>query len=115
METTRFAHNAEREFARLLDGYGIDWEYEPVTFVLEVDDEGRPTFGFTPDFYLPAWDLFIELTTMEQRLVTKKNAKVRRLAELHPEVRVKVVYRRDYLGLGLKYGLAAPEQSAAAL
>jgi hypothetical protein len=79
--------------------------------VLDVDDEGRPTSGFTPDFYLPAWDLFIELTTMEQRLVTKKNAKVRRLAELHPEVRVKVVYRRDYLGLTAKYGLAPPEQS----
>ena len=80
--------------------------------MLETDDEGRPTLGFTPDFYLPEWDLYIELTTMAQRLVTKKNAKVRRLAEVHQEVRVKVVYRRDYLGLLAKYGLAPPEQSA---
>jgi hypothetical protein len=37
--------------------------------------------------------------------VTKKNRKVRRLRELHPEVEVKVLYQRDYLNLLVKFGL----------
>jgi hypothetical protein len=109
-EHVRFAHNSERQFAKLLDFYGIDWEYEPRTFVLERSRDGSPTQAFTPDFYLPGYDLFIEITTMNQKLVTKKNRKVRRLRELSPEVKVKIFYQRDYLNLLVKYGLEAPSQ-----
>ena len=109
-ETVRFAHNSERQFAKLLDFYGIGWEYEPRTFTLERDKQDRPMQAFTPDFYLPAYDLYIEITTLNQRLVTKKNRKARRLRELHPEVRVKVLYQRDYLHLLVKYGLEPPSQ-----
>lgn len=109
-EAVRFAHNAERQFAKLLDFYGIAWDYEPTTFVLERDVAGRPVKAFTPDFHLPEHDLYIELTTLRQDLVTKKNAKVRRLRELRPEIRVKVLYGRDYHHLLGKYGLEAPEQ-----
>jgi hypothetical protein len=66
--------------------------------------------AFTPDFYLPAYDLYIEITTLNQKLVTKKNRKARRLRELHPDVRVKVLYQRDYLHLLVKYGLEPPSQ-----
>jgi hypothetical protein len=109
-EDVRFAHNSERQFAKLLDFYGIAWEYEPRTFTLETDRQGRPAQAFTPDFYLPAYDLYIEITTLNQKLVTKKNRKARRLQELHPDVRVKVLYQRDYLHLLVKYGLEAPSQ-----
>jgi hypoxanthine phosphoribosyltransferase len=105
VENPRFAHHSERNFAGLLDFYGIAWEYEPTEFILEWDDDGRPMQGFRPDFYLPAYDLYIELTTLNQRLVTKKNRKVRRLRELHPDVNVKVLYLRDYLNLLMKFGL----------
>ena len=101
----RFAHASERHFAGVLDFYGIDWEYEPTEFVLEWDEHDRPTLAFRPDFYLPVFDLYIELTTLNQRLVTKKNRKVRRLRELRPDVKVKVLYLRDYLSLGVKFGL----------
>jgi hypothetical protein len=94
----------------LLDFYGIEWDYEPRTFTLETDREGRPVQAFTPDFYLPAYDLFIEITTMNQKLVTKKNRKARRLQELHPDVHVRVLYQRDYLHLLVKYGLEPPSQ-----
>ncbi|MFN8028391.1 MAG: hypothetical protein U0W40_19140 [Acidimicrobiia bacterium] len=107
----RFAHNSERQFAKLLDFYDIQWEYEPRTFVLETDREGNPQQAFTPDFYLPAYDLFIEITTLNQKLVTKKNRKARRVQELY-DVRVKVLYQRDYLQLLVKYGLEAPSQLA---
>jgi DNA-binding transcriptional MerR regulator len=111
-EQVRFAHNSERQFAKLLDFYNIEWQYEPRTFTLEHDREGRPVQAFTPDFYLPAYDLYIEITTLNQKLVTKKNRKARRLVELHPEVQIKVLYQRDYLNLLVKYGLEAPSQLA---
>jgi len=110
----RFAHNSERQFAKLLDFYGVEWEYEPRTFVLEWDREAKPAQAFTPDFYLPAYDLFIEITTLNQKLVTKKNRKARRLRELYPEVRIKIFYQRDYLNLLIKYGLEEPSQAVPA-
>ncbi|MBN2114772.1 MAG: hypothetical protein JW785_11680 [Acidimicrobiia bacterium] len=108
-QAVEFAHQSEEQFARLLDFYGIDWEYEPRSFPIEFDAAGTPVGYFTPDFYLPDEDLFIEITTMNQKLVTKKNRKVRRLRALYPEIRCKVFYQRDYLHLLVKYGLAGPE------
>lgn len=107
-----FAHNSERQFARLLDFYRVEWEYEPTAFPIEWDAGGQPTQHFRPDFYLPGFRLFIEITTLNQRLVTKKNRKVRRLRELYPDVRIKVLYQRDYLSLLAKYGLEPPSQMA---
>ncbi len=103
---TPFAHESEQRFARILDFYAVRWEYEPVEFVLDWDETGRPTAGFRPDFWLPDTGIFVEVTTLNQRLVTKKNGKVRRLGELYPDVRVTVLYQRDTLALLAKYGLA---------
>ena len=111
-DAVEFAHHSEDQFARLLDFYGIDWEYEPRSFPIEFDDSGSPSGYFTPDFYLPDENLFIEITTMNQKLVTKKNRKARLLRELHPEVTIKVFYQRDYLHLLVKYGLEPPSQLA---
>lgn len=99
-----FAHESEAEFARFLDFYQVEWRYESVCFPIERDGSGRVTEAFTPDFYLPQLDLFVELTTMKQRLVTRKNRKLRRMQELYPEIRVKVLYRRDYRNLLMKLG-----------
>jgi hypothetical protein len=107
-----FAHNSERQFARLLDFYRVEWEYEPTAFPVEWDAAGQPVQLFRPDFYLPGFRLYIEITTLNQRLVTKKNRKVRRLRELYPDVRIKVLYQRDYLSLLAKYGLEPPSQMA---
>lgn len=100
-----FSHPSEGEFARILNFYGIRWLYEPRTFPLEWDGEGNVVEAFSPDFYLPDFDLFIELTTQRQKLVWKKNRKVRRLKELYPEVKVKVIYSRDYSHLLSKFGV----------
>ena len=94
-EQPRFAHRAELECAKLLDYYGVPWEYEPRTFVLETDEDGRVTEAFTPDFYLPEQDLYVEVTVMRQSLVTRKNRKLRELKRLYPEVKIKLFYRRD--------------------
>lgn len=104
-------HESERQFARLLDFYDIPWEYEPREFAVEWDDSGEPVKFFRPDFYLPDEDQFIEITTMNQKLVTKKNRKVRRLRELYPEVKCKIFYQRDYLSLLVKYGLCEEDEA----
>ena len=101
-----FAHPSERELAGLFDSYGIEWEYEPTTFVLERADDGNVRSAFTPDFYLPSFDIYVELTTLRQPLVTRKHRKLRMLAEQRPDVRVKLLYRKDLERLGAKYGLA---------
>ncbi|HEX9824105.1 MAG TPA: hypothetical protein VGB51_06890 [Actinomycetota bacterium] len=104
-DSVPFAHASERQFARLLDFYQIEWDYEPRSFDLERDREGNVIQRFTPDFYLPQYDLYIEITTMSQKLVTKKNRKVRKLKEQYPEISCKIFYQRDYLSLVTKYGL----------
>ena len=91
-----FAHPSEQLFSNLLTLYGHEWIYEPLEFPLAWDERGTPTRGFRPDFYLPQHRLFIELTVLDQRLVTKKNRKVRRFRHLYPEVSLLVVYQRDF-------------------
>jgi hypothetical protein len=109
----RFAHPSERIFAALLDLAGERWEYEPVEFPLEWDACGSPIAGFRPDFYLPARGVFIELTTADQRLVTRKNRKVRRMRELYPEVPICIVYQRDFASLLASHGLPLVTAGAA--
>ena len=95
-EPPAFANQAEVACARVLDYYGIPWEYEPRTFVLEEDADGRVLEALTPDFYLPEQDLYVELTVMKQSLVTRKNRKIRKLRERYPDVRIKLFYKRDF-------------------
>ncbi|MGH3115671.1 MAG: hypothetical protein ACRDQ2_00860 [Gaiellales bacterium] len=101
----RFANDVELECAKLLDYYGVPWAYEPRTFVLEEDEEGRILEAFTPDFYLPEQDLYLELTVMKQSLVTRKNRKLRKLRERYPAVNAKLFYRRDIERLAQRYRL----------
>jgi hypothetical protein len=111
--TIRFAHPSERLFAALLDLTGETWQYEPVEFPLAWDAQGIPVSGFRPDFYLPVRGEFIELTTADQRLVTRKNRKVRRMRELYPEVPIRVVYQRDFAALLASHGVVPATAGAA--
>ena len=101
----RFASQAELECAKVLDYYGVPWEYEPRTFVLEEDEDGRVVEAFAPDFYLPDQDLYVELTLMKQSLVTRKNRKVRKLREHYPDVKIKLFYKRDLERLAQRFHL----------
>jgi hypoxanthine phosphoribosyltransferase len=103
LKPATFAHPSEEEFARLLDFYQIEWLYEPRSFELRWED-GKGSEMFTPDFYLPVLDLYVEMTTLKPGLTRVKNRKVRRLRELHPEVNIKLLARRDYDRLLAKYG-----------
>ncbi|MCA9969152.1 MAG: hypothetical protein KC425_03000 [Anaerolineales bacterium] len=104
-EDPGFGHPIEATFARILDYYGIPWQYEPRTFDLRWDEDGNVTEAFTPDFYLPDQDLYVELTTLRPKLVTFKNRKLRRLRELYPDVNIQLWKRNDLRDLMIKFGL----------
>jgi hypothetical protein len=107
-----FANESEQEFARILDFYKISWEYEPTTFPIAWDAEGYVRESFTPDFYLPDYGIFIELTTMKQSLVTKKNRKVRLFEQHYPDIPIKLFYGKDYKALLVKFGIPANNTGA---
>jgi hypothetical protein len=104
---TPFAHASEAEMARILDFYAVRWQYEPQTFPILWNLDGDVVESFSPDFYLPDLDLYLEMTTLRQKLVRKKNRKLRRLRELYPSVNIKLFYARDFRALMLKYGKLA--------
>jgi hypothetical protein len=103
-DETRFAHASEAELARILDYYGVRWQYEPRTFPIMWGLDGKVVESFSPDFYLPDANVYVELTTLKQSLVRRKNRKLRRLRELYPDIRVKLFYGKDFRALMLKYG-----------
>jgi hypothetical protein len=104
MAPTPFAHASEAEMSRILDFYAVRWDYEPHTFPILWNLDGDVVESFSPDFYLPDLDLYLEMTTLRQKLVRKKNRKLRRLRELYPEINIKLFYARDFRALMLKYG-----------
>ena len=97
--TPVFKNPSDEEFAQILDMYHIEWKYEPKTFPVEWDSEGNVTLAFSPDFYLPRFDTYLELTTMNQKYVTKKNRKLKKVKELYPGTNIKIVYKKDFLEL----------------
>jgi len=103
LRPTSFAHPSEEEFAKLLDFYRIEWLYEPRSFPLQWGNAEIAEM-FTPDFYLPELDLYVELTTLKQSLITEKNRKLRRLKELYPEINIRLLTKGDFLKLLAKYG-----------
>jgi cytidylate kinase len=110
LERKDFGHPSEQVFANLLDFYGIAWDYEPRSFPLQWDKDGKVSEAFTPDFYLAEFDLYVELTTMKQANVTRKNRKIRLLRSIYPHVNIQVFYQKDVQHLVMKYGL--PERVA---
>ena len=113
LEDVSFAHPLERELARVFDRHGIPWRYEQRTFVLARDEQGRVTSAFTPDFYLPDQDLYIECTAMRQPLTTRKRRKAREASRLHG-VAIEVFYLRDALRLAERWGLHGLARAALA-
>ena len=105
-----FAHPSEREFAQILDFYGLRWSYEPRSFPLRWEDD-RVVEMLTPDFYLPDLDLYLELTTLKQSLVTEKNRKIRHMREVYPEINIRLLYRRDYHRILAKFGFGPLAQT----
>ena len=95
MSRVTFAHASEAELAKLFDFYQLSWEYEPRSFPIAWNERGNPVEFFTPDFYLPEYDLYIELTVAKPVRNTRKNRKLRLVRAHHPNINVKLFTRRD--------------------
>jgi hypothetical protein len=100
-----FIHPIEAAFARILDYYGVSWEYEPRSFPLKYDHNGNVLEAFRPDFYLPQQDLYVELTTLRPKLTSKKNRKLKKIKELYPQINIKLFKRRELRNMMLKFGM----------
>ncbi|HVB70017.1 MAG TPA: hypothetical protein VND83_00760 [Acidimicrobiales bacterium] len=109
----RFAHPSEELFASLLSLYGLHWSYEPIEFPLAWNERGEPTRAFRPDFFVASRELFIELTVLEQRHVTRKNQKIREFRALYPQINLLVVYQRDFTRLLTSHALGTLSDFAA--
>jgi hypothetical protein len=106
LKRSQFGHPSEQIFANLLDFYRIAWQHEPRSFPIQWDKDGKPLESFTPDFYLPEFDLYVELTTMKQSLVTRKNRKIKLLRTIYPHINIRVFYQKDFQDLVMKHGIA---------
>lgn len=100
-----FKHPSEEEFAKILDMYDLEWEYEPRTFPIKWDQEGNITLAFTPDFYLPRFNTYIELTTMNQKYVSEKKKKVQLLKKYYPGTNINIVFKHEFETLIKRFGL----------
>ena len=108
-EKIKFAHESEKEFARILDFYRIRWEYEPKTFLLEWDSEGSVIEAFSPDFFLPDQNLYVELTTQKPRQAWKKSRKIRRMKELYPDINIRLIDKKGFESLLRKHSIEQDE------
>lgn len=111
LKNVHFGHSSEEIFANLLDFYRIAWEYEPKSFPIAWDENGKVLESFTPDFFLPESNTYVELTMMKQSLVTRKNRKIRLLREIYPHIQIQVFYQKDLQDLVFKYGLVEQKVS----
>ena len=104
-----FSHPSEVELAQVLDFFGIAWRYEPTTFPIAWDEQGNLKEAFTPDFYLVDQELYVELTTLRAKLMRVKHRKIKRMAELYPDINVRLWSRSDFMGFMRRFGLNGRE------
>ena len=90
-----FAHYSEKIFSEHLDLFNIQWIYEPISFPLKWGS-GAIKMMFTPDFYLPELDVYVEITTMNQNLITKKQKKLKLAKKLYPKCNFKLINESQF-------------------
>ena len=75
----------------MLDSHQILWKYKHRTFAVEWDEAGNFVDCFTPDFYMPAFDLYVELVATGCDALGAKARKVRLLRQQHPDIRIELL------------------------
>jgi hypothetical protein len=92
---SKLATPTEDQVAAVLDRARIVWRYEPTRFVIDRDVRGFEREACAPDFYLPQFDLYLEVSAGSPRRLNRKRAKLRRLAQGHPAIRVELLGPRE--------------------
>jgi hypothetical protein len=86
-----FVHPWEEDFARVLDEHQIEWQYKPRTFAVEWDEEGNFVDSFTPDFFLPVSESYVQLIAPQDREAHQRARKVRLLRQQYPRIRIDLI------------------------
>jgi hypothetical protein len=91
-----FVTPEEERFERMLRKHSIPWEYESHLITFALDPKiGVADAGFNPDFYLPEWDIYVELTGGGAASMRKKRSKIRRAVDLYPYLRIRLLDEGD--------------------
>lgn len=99
-----FRSRMEANYARYLTFMGVKWEYEPKTFWFTGIKRG--CMSYTPDFYLPVEDRFLETKGWMDK---KSKTKMKRMKKYHPNVRVDIVDWKAFKAVEKALGKSIPE------
>ena len=83
----------EANIARLFNYLGIRWQHQPKIFNLVSQN-------YTPDFYLPDDDIYIEVKNFLWKYSKIRDRKFRKL---YPDIKLTLLLKKDYLELEKKY------------
>jgi len=83
----------EANIARLFNYLGIKWIHQPRTFDLGSQN-------YTPDFYLPDYNVYIEVKNFLWKYSRIRDRKFRKL---YPDINLILLLKKDYLKLEKKY------------
>lgn len=92
-DTIYFYSRWEANFARLMDFLNIKWEYAPKIFDLG-------TQMYTPDFYLPVSNMYVEVKNFIWKYSEVRDSKFRKL---YPDIKLQLLLKEDYLKLQNTY------------
>jgi len=92
-KTIYFYSRWEANIARLFNYSGIKWTYQQKTFDLGSQN-------YTPDFYLPDGDIYIEVKNFLWRYSKTRDRKFRKI---YPGIKLTLLLKKDYLELEKKY------------
>jgi hypothetical protein len=96
-----FRSSYEANYARYLNWAKIPWEYETKTFRFEGITRG--TMSYTPDFFLPAKNVYHEVKGW---MDAKSRVKLARMARYFPDVKV-VVIGADWFKAAERQGMCS--------
>lgn len=79
----------EANFARILNLLKIKWVFQPESFDLKFQK-------YTPDFYLPEYDLYVEIKNFLSNYSAKRDKAFRKL---YPDKNLSLILRPEYTKL----------------
>lgn len=92
-KTIYFYSRWEANIARLFNYSDIKWKHQPKIFDLK-------TQTYTPDFYLPEYDMYIEVKNFLWKYSEIRDRKFRKL---YPDINLILLLKKNYLELEKEY------------
>ena len=93
LNNTFFRSSWEANIARYYNYLGIEWQYEPKTFIFK--NITRGSVSYTPDFYLPKEDKWVEVKGW---MDGKSKTKLKRFKQQFPEEykKLQLIQEKEY-------------------